>query len=85
VKVIENKTLPGINNVVMPTPRPAIQINPQSETAIPLLNTIISSSTSGLMNTQSVVSITMTNLSNVQNYDIEYVNNANQLTKLIVN
>lgn len=84
VKQIENKTLPGINNVVLPQHKPAIQVNPQSETVLPLINTIISTASSGLTSTHSVVSVNKTELSNVQSYDIEYVNEANQLTKLVV-
>lgn len=69
----------------MPRPRPHIQVNPQSEEALPVINSIIATSTTGLTSTHSVVSVTKTELSSVDTFEIEYVNQANELTKLIVN
>jgi hypothetical protein len=84
VKTIENKTLPGINNVFLPQPRPRIEISPQSEDALPIINSVIASSASSLTTLTSVVSISKTELSSGNSYNIEYVDSSNQLTKVVV-
>jgi hypothetical protein len=85
VKVIENRTLPGIQNILLPDHKPRIDISPQSESAIPVINAVIATASSSLTSLHSVVSITKTQLSNLNTYDIEFVNSNNQLTKVVVN
>lgn len=85
VKVIENRTLPGIQNILLPQPKPKIDISPQSESALPIINSVIATASSSLTSLHSVVSISKTELSNTNTYDIEFVNKNNQLTKIVVN
>ncbi len=85
VKVIENRTLPGIQNILLPQPKPKIDISPQSESALPIINSVIATASSSLTSLHSVVSISKIELSNTNTYDIEFVNKNNQLTKIVVN
>jgi hypothetical protein len=84
IKQVESKKLPEINSVVLPHYKPSIQINPQSETILPFINSVIDSSISNLTSVHEIVSISKLDISNTNIYEIEYVNKQNNVSKLVV-
>lgn len=68
----------------MPHPKPVIKVNPEDETVKPFITTIIESESNNLNSVSSIVSLTKTETSNVNRFEIEYVNQTNQVNKLIV-
>ncbi len=84
MKIIDQKELPAINNVVQPTPRPYIELNPQNEDIQPLITEMIENPETNLTELNSILSIYRQEVSETNRYEIEYVNKEDKTVKLIV-
>ena len=84
MKIIDEKILPAINNVIQPTPRPYTGVNPQDEGIQPLITEMIESPETNLTEINSILSIYKQEVSETSRYEIEYVNKEDQTIKLIV-